>query len=313
MDIIGNEEPQEYEQVSTGKAKRHIAAAALLTGGLTVGALISPIGIADAQSDDTTADGEAEAEADSSEDAEGSETEKGHRGRRGAKLEGLSSLLGLTQEELRAQFGEGLSLAEIAEAEGVSNDELVDALVANIEERLAEAVANERIDQEQADERLAGAEERVQEFIERTPGERGEGRGGRGHHGHRGRVGINVGSDVLEDLLELSSDDIRAAMADGQSLAEIAEGAGVSSDDLVAALVDAAGERIDSAVADEKIDAEKAEELRSMLAERITERVNAEPGEAGPRGRGGFGRRGHGHGGPQADADREIEDTALTA
>lgn len=309
METLGNPSgPQAGRKLATGKAKRYVAAAALLAGGLTVGAFVSPLGPAGAQSDSTV-----EEDTDTSTDstAEEGERQGRHRGQRGARLENLSELIGISQDELRERFGEGMSVAEIAEAEGVSTESLVAGLVDAIEERLADAVADERIDQTTADERLAGAEDRVQEFINGTPGERrGEGFGRQGRHGRPGQLGpIGAGFSELEELLGLSADDIRGGLTDGQSLAEIAAGAGVSEDDLVSALVGAATERIDAAVADDKIDAERADELKASLEDRVGDLVNREPGEG--RRHGHFGRRGPNRG--AVGDEGEVQESSLSA
>jgi pilus assembly protein TadC len=96
----------------------------------------------------------------------------------------------------------------------------------------------------------------------------------------RGRFG---GGEVLEDL-GLTVDDLRAGREAGQSLAETAAASGVSEADLVDALVAQATERAEAALDAGRIDADRAAEILDGLDERITERVNAEPGERGPRG-----------------------------
>lgn len=107
---------------------------------------------------------------------------KGHRGHGGRGgpggpgLETAAETLGLTVEELRTELREGQALADVAEAQGVSTDDLVAALVEEAKTRLAEAVADGRLTQEQADERAADLPARIAEKVERE----GPGRGGRG-------------------------------------------------------------------------------------------------------------------------------------
>lgn len=96
-------------------------------------------------------------------------------------------------------------------------------------------------------------------------------RGGFGHgHGERG-----VALTAAADALGLTTDELRAALADGSTLADVAEDQGVAVDDLVAALVAAAEERIDDAVADGRLTAEEAEQRKAELTERMTERVQS--------------------------------------
>lgn len=102
----------------------------------------------------------------------------------------------------------------------------------------------------------------------------------RGHgHGH-GRFGGPVGrgavSDAVTELLGLEPEAVREALRDGSTLAELAEANGVSTDVLVGTLVTEAAERLDVAVENGRIDAERAAEFEERLEEQITERVNGE-------------------------------------
>lgn len=102
-------------------------------------------------------------------------------------LAAAADALGITEEELRTAAQAGTTLAELAQEEGVSTDTLVDALVTAERTRLAEAVSAGRLTQAQADERLAGAETRIAESLDRPIGLGGHGRGAHGRHGgHHG-------------------------------------------------------------------------------------------------------------------------------
>ena len=118
-----------------------------------------------------------------------------HDGMRGIErpgLEAAAETLDLSEDDLRSALRDGDSLAEIAEEQGVAVDDLVTALVAAAEERLAEAVEDGRITQERADEIAAVLPERVAEAVERTWEPRGPGR----HHGDRGGM---LGDDGSTD------------------------------------------------------------------------------------------------------------------
>ncbi len=91
----------------------------------------------------------------------------------------IADALGLTADELQAAREAGSSLADISAAQGVDVDTVVDAIVDGIEEHLAEEVAEGDLTQEEADERLATAEERAAEKVDAAPGEGGP-------HGLRG-------------------------------------------------------------------------------------------------------------------------------
>jgi hypothetical protein len=85
--------------------------------------------------------------------------ERPHRGGPGPGMEATAEVLGMTTDEVRAALASGSTLAELAEERGVATEDLVDAMLAGMEERLAERVADGTITQEQADERLAEAAE----------------------------------------------------------------------------------------------------------------------------------------------------------
>lgn len=103
--------------------------------------------------------------------------------RGGFDLEAAATALGMSEDELRSALEDGdTTLADVAEEQGVPVGTLVDALVAGGQERVADAVEDGRITQEQADERLADLEERITERVESaTPAF-----GGHGPRGHRG-------------------------------------------------------------------------------------------------------------------------------
>ena len=100
----------------------------------------------------------------------------------GLQLATAAEALGLTEDELRAALeADGATLAEVAEDEGVEVETLVDALVTAAEERIAEAVDEGRLTQDEADERLADLATRITERVnEELPERRGGGRGGPG-------------------------------------------------------------------------------------------------------------------------------------
>jgi len=83
----------------------------------------------------------------------------------GAKLDDLAEFLGVDIADIHDALQDGQTLAQIAEANGKTADELAAYLLSNLEEKLNEAVANGRITQERADEILANAPEKIDELI----------------------------------------------------------------------------------------------------------------------------------------------------
>lgn len=100
----------------------------------------------------------------------------GHRGR-GQGLEVVAEAIGIDSDALREALQSGQTIAEVAEANGVDPQVVVDAMVANISEKLDEAVESGRLTQEEADERKADAPERAEARVNGERPERGDRRG----------------------------------------------------------------------------------------------------------------------------------------
>jgi uncharacterized protein YlaN (UPF0358 family) len=76
----------------------------------------------------------------------------------GALLQAASDAIGLDVREIATQLRDGASLADVITANGGSPDEVLASALAAVTERINQAVAEGRITQEQADERLATLE-----------------------------------------------------------------------------------------------------------------------------------------------------------
>lgn len=110
--------------------------------------------------------------------------EAGMRG--GGHLEVAATALGMTADELRTELQAGKSIAQVAEAKGVSVDAVKAALKTDLQTRLAQQVTDGKITQAQADERLAAADTHVQAEVDQVG--MPAGKGGRGGHGPRGEA-----------------------------------------------------------------------------------------------------------------------------
>lgn len=88
--------------------------------------------------------------------------------------------LGMTTDELRTALKGGKSLADIAKDQKVGVDSLVKAMVAAIEDKLATAVKNGKMTQEQANKMRSSLTQRVTDRVNRVRPDRGPGHGPRG-------------------------------------------------------------------------------------------------------------------------------------
>ena len=100
----------------------------------------------------------------------------GGRGMKAGRVssEATAEVLGITVEELRTAREAGQTLAQIAEAEGVSRDDLISGLVAAAQAQLTEAVEAGTITQARADELAAGLQERMTEKVDDVHTGRGD-------------------------------------------------------------------------------------------------------------------------------------------
>lgn len=308
-----------------GPMRRFALPAVVVAGAMTAGSFLAPLGLASAQEDDSDtdaaesdetgddADNDSEPEAgDSESDSRSDDDGKSHRHYRGNRgLSGLRALgdtvtetLGVTADDLKQAMQDGKSLADVADEQGVAVDDLTAALTAAANEQLDAAVADGKIDDERAAQMSEALSERIDNLVNATADDMREGlrQGFRKAHraAHQSMDRRSERAEQMAEFLGLTSDELRESLADGSTLAELALAQGVSEDDLVAFIVDGIEERVDAAVADGKIDADKAAEKLADVEEKVADMINAEPGER-------RGNRGHHKNGSDRSGDKAAE------
>lgn len=129
-------------------------------------------------------------------------------------LQELVDITGIDAETLRAGLQSGTPLADILASNGIDLQTVTDAIVANRTDAINEAVANGRLTQEQADERIAGLSDAVSEFLTSTPDlqalrdrfqDHRDGRGNRGNRGPGGNPGFGAPDAPAEATPEVGS------------------------------------------------------------------------------------------------------------
>jgi hypothetical protein len=88
-------------------------------------------------------------------------------------LDAAAGALGISAEELLTALRDGSTIAQVAEERGVEVQTVIDAMVAELESHLAEEVASGEHTQEQADEMLQRATERITDLVNNGRPERG--------------------------------------------------------------------------------------------------------------------------------------------
>lgn len=205
----------------------------------------------------------------------------------------------------------GSGLSPVAAAQEAIDD--VETKTTWIGEALSSLVDDGTIDQAQADaveERLTDTRaERHGAFHKDDEGDAKRERsfGNRGDLGNR----FSQFTAPLGDLFDMTDEELRAAVLNGDSLADLAEANDVAIEDVVDTLTAPLFERIDAAVDAERIDADRAAEMKASTAEKVTAAVEGEIGDyfrdSGRRSFGKFGKH-RGHGGFDHGGDADAED-----
>lgn len=165
------------------KNKKYLAVAMLagLTfGGLSVAGVASAQGYGSNDAAETTettdsiesTDGtvlqiqdEAQDSTDDTETDDGA-TDDDRRGRRGGcNLDEAAAAIGIDEADLQAALDNGDTIADVAAANGVDVDDVIDAMVEAKADRIADKVDDGRITQDEADEKLADLEDRITDRV----------------------------------------------------------------------------------------------------------------------------------------------------
>ncbi len=167
-------------------------------------------------------------------------------------LDVLSGALGMEPEAIREALKEGATLADLIEVQGLDEDEVVADLKAGAIERVNQALEEGKIDEDRAEAMIARIEESDldtllnRDFAPRPPMP-------------------PIALEMVADALEMSEEDLHAALEDGQTVPELIEAEGLSveavADDLKGAVV----ARVEDAVEEGKIDEDRADVMLERL------------------------------------------------
>jgi hypothetical protein len=169
--------------------------------------------------------------------------------------EAIAEALGISEEELEAALAEGKTPFTLAEELGVDFEAVQAAMQAARAEAVKQAVEGGAITEEQA------------EWILGHQGSMGWHRGGAFGPGPDGRPGLGAGlwdgsvHTAIADLLGMTVEDFEAARAEGKSLVELAEEAGVTLEEVRDAVQVAHAEALQQAVEEGRITQEQADQM----------------------------------------------------
>lgn len=186
---------------------------------------------------------------------------------RGA-LATAAETIGISRSDLRTQLRDGKTVAEVAQAHNVDPQKVVDALVAAGNARIDEAVTNGRIDAARA----ATLKQKLPDAASKLVNHEFKG----GHMNARllaRRSAVRTAADTIGIDTKALAQEVRS----GKTVAQVAQEHGVNPQQVIDAVVAKAKDRIDEAVANGKLTAERASVLTQRVTERVTKLVNETP------------------------------------
>lgn len=177
----------------------------------------------------------------------------------------------LTHVDIRQGLLDGQTLAEIAEANGLSVDDVVTEALAYTDDRLSVAVVSGRLTQEEADELLAEAEAFYPEAMQMTLADLPSPLTAR----FEARFDSSL-MGVLADAAGMTPREMWAEMHDPLSMAAVAEALGLDAGEILDTAETQITDAINQAVADGQLTQDQADALLDGLRARLEERFNAE-------------------------------------
>ncbi|MBP8251041.1 MAG: hypothetical protein KAX40_01665 [Herpetosiphon sp.] len=140
-----------------------------------------------------------------------------------------AELTNLEHKAVVQQLKDGASLSEIASANGSSEQAVIDASIAKIDERLSKAVANGKITDDQKAQALEKARAEAPAIMNDKDLKLGDGKG----KGQKARQAL---IQATAEVTGLTPEHVRAEYQAGKSLEQIAQEHGKTADDIVANL-----------------------------------------------------------------------------
>ena len=169
----------------------------------------------------------------------------------------IADALGMTEEEFHAALESGQTVEELADAAGI---DLAEVILDDISAKLAQAVEDGRLTQDEADQRLAEIQERIDN------GELPVGPSEHGRSGEQGDSNRPERSNPIADALGMTEEEFHAALEGGQTVEELADTAGI---DLAEVILNDVSGKLAQAVEDGRLTQDEADQRLAEIQERI--------------------------------------------
>lgn len=152
-------------------------------------------------------------------------------------IEEAAAILGVDHETLESQLKDGKSIVEIAAGKGITEEALIQKLMAERISKLEEGVKSGKLTQERADTIKAKLQSHISYKIKQKGLEPESAEGG--HHGKKhGGLLPHLGPDKLSSMLGISKEQLITELKAGKSLADIAKEKGIAKEELIGKIKD---------------------------------------------------------------------------
>jgi hypothetical protein len=172
----------------------------------------------------------------------------------------IASYLGLSPAQLRRQLAAGNSLAQIAVAQGKTVTGLENAIYADVQAHLDQAVARGRLTKAQEQTLLTRLKSRLDELVNHASP--------RSVHARLGLRGPRLGAAV-SGYLGITPAQLRTELRSGKSLAQIAVAHGKTAAGLKGAILARVKVRLDRAVASKRLTAAQEQRVLDRLSDHL--------------------------------------------
>jgi transposase-like protein len=188
--------------------------------------------------------------------------EKGHGGY-GIAAQTAATTIGVTPEDLRNQVRSGKTIAQVATEHGVDPNTVVTAIITAVTQQIDQKAAAGTVDPSRAEQAKQKLPDFANRFVNETKLRR------------RYRI-LKDAVKAAATEIGVSADQLKDALKNGKSIAQVAKEHDKSVDDVVDAIVKESTSDIDQAVKDGKLDSSKADEIKQKLPDRVKKLVNRE-------------------------------------
>jgi hypothetical protein len=185
-------------------------------------------------------------------------------GGRGGIRSAITSYLGVTTHQLRADLRNGQTLAQIAATQGKSSSGLEQAIEAAVNSRLAQAVAAGKLTSQREQMILSGLQARLDKLVNNT------------HPGLLHQRGLlrRRAATVSAAYLGITPQALRSQLDAGKTLALVATDQGKTVSGLEQAIEAAIKTRLDKAVAAGRLTSQREQLILARLPARLDKLVN---------------------------------------